>query len=152
MSVNRENFVFNSDDGKPKPQDANSLESTGVSAMDGESVERLMDIILQMRINLQQVTVTFQQQTEEIREQLEGIFDEERKALDGCLNSIDGKLRECAGHVDDYRQLYSSLSAMRQKLVQLGAQPAAMPGPVPPEQIGEIILWRLQELKYNGRM
>ena len=70
--------------------------------MDGESVERLMDIILQMRINLQQVTVTFQQQTEEIREQLEGIFDEERKALDGCLNSIDGKLRECAGHVDDY--------------------------------------------------
>jgi hypothetical protein len=152
MSINPERFISNSNNAKPKPHDANNLEFTGVSAMDGESVERLMDIILQMRINLQQVVVTFQQQSEEIREQLGAIFDEERKALEGCLGSIDGKLRECAAHVEDYKRLYSSLSAMRQKLVQLGAEPAAMPGPLPLDQIGEIILWRLQQLKCNGRV
>ena len=120
--------------------------------MDGEPVERLMDIILQMRINLQQVTVTFQQQTQEVREQLEAIFEEESKALDGCLNGIDDRLKECAAHIENYKRLYSSLSTMHRKLVQLGGEPGVLPNPPPTQQVEEIFLWRLQQLKCQGKI
>ena len=74
--------------------------------MDGESLERLMDIILQMKINLVHITETLNQQSQEIRQQLETIFEEERKALDDCLNGIDDKLKECSVYVEDYKRLY----------------------------------------------
>ena len=120
--------------------------------MDGESVERLMDIILQMRINLRQITVTFEQQTQEIREQLEVVFEAEKKALDTCLNGIDDKLKECAVSIEDYRRLYSSLNVMRHKLVQLGAEPSSMPGPWPAEELEAMFMWRLQQLKCQGKI
>src|SRR5215470_19724726 len=125
-------------------------ESTGAGVVDGEPVDRLMDIILQMRINLQQVTITFQQQTLEIREQLEAIFEEEGRALDGCLNGIDDRIKECAAYIENYKRLYSSLSAMHRKLVQLGAEPSTMPNPPPTEQVEGIFLWRLQQLRCQG--
>jgi hypothetical protein len=131
---------------------ANASGSTGASAMDDQPVDRLMDIILQMRINLQQVTVTFQQQTQEIRDQLEAIFEEEGKALDGCLNGIDDRLKECAAYIENYKRLYSSLSAMHRKLVQLGAEPGTMPNPPPTEQVEGIFLWRLQQLRCEGKI
>ena len=130
----------------------NLSESTGAGTMDGEPVDRLMDIILQMRINLQQVTVTFQQQTLEIREQLEAIFEEEGRALDGCLHGIDDRIRECAAYIENYKRLYSSLSAMHRKLVQLGAEPGTMPNPPPTEQVEGIFLWRLQQLRCEGKI
>ena len=120
--------------------------------MDGDSVERLMDVILQMRINLRQITLTFEQQTQEIREQLAAIFEEEGKVLHGCLNGIDDKIKECAIYIENYKRLYSSLSTMHQRLVQLGAEPSAMPGPPPTEQVEEIVLWRLQQLKCQGKI
>jgi len=120
--------------------------------MDGESLERLMDVILQMRINLQHVTTTFQQQTLEIRQELAAIFEEKKRVLDGCLNGIDDKLKECAVHVEDYNRLYSSLNAMRQRLVQLGADPSPMPEPLPTEQLDGIVVWRLEQLKCQGKI
>ena len=48
--------------------------------MDGESVQRLMDIVLQMKINLSHVTETLSQQSHEIQEQLGKIFEQEKKA------------------------------------------------------------------------
>jgi hypothetical protein len=127
-------------------------ESAGASVMDGQPVDRLMDIILQMRINLQQVTITFQQQTQEIRQQLEAIFEEEGKALDGCLNGIDDRLKECAVYIENYKRLYSSLSGMHRRLVQLGAEPGMMPNPPPTEHVEGICMWRLQQLKCQGKI
>ena len=120
--------------------------------MSGESVERLMDIILQMRINLQNVTATFLQQTDEIREELSGVFAEESKALESCLRRIDGTLRECAEQIDHYRELYASLAVMRKKLIQLGAEPGPMPVAILPERVEDIIGWRLGELRGNGKL
>ena len=107
--------------------------------MDGEHVERLMDVMLQMRINLRQITESFQLQSQEIRQQLGAIFEDEKKALDDCLSDIDDKLRECSIYVEDYKRMYASLNAMREKLVQLGAEPSSMPHPLPSEEIEGII-------------
>jgi len=120
--------------------------------MDSESVERLMDVMLQMKINFVHVTETLHQQTVEIRQQLGIIFEKEKKSLEDCLVGIDRKLKECSMCVENYRSLYADLSTMREKLVQLGGQPSPMPAPLPADQLDEIVAWRLQELKGEGKI
>jgi hypothetical protein len=119
--------------------------------MNGESVERLMEIILQMKINLAHINETLHQQTYEIREQLASVFEEEKGALQRCLNSIDDQLKECSSHVDEYQRLYANLSTMRDKLVQLGAEPTALPTAMPADNVEGIIAWRLRKLKEHGK-
>jgi len=120
--------------------------------MNVQSVERLMEIILQMRINLAHINETLHQQTFEIREQLGCFFEEEKRALERCLASIDDKLRECSTAVEDYQRRRAGLAAMRERLVQMGADPGALP-PAPPEGDTESILsWRLRELKTHGKI
>jgi ABC-type enterochelin transport system substrate-binding protein len=120
--------------------------------MSGQSVERLMDVILQMRINLAHVTETLHQQTFEIREQLGAVFEEEKQALKRCLSDLDERLEECSAYIDDYQRLYASLAVMREKLVQLGADPSVLPASLPSESVIDIISWRLRELKEQGRL
>jgi len=120
--------------------------------MSGQSVERLMDIILQMRINLAHITATLNQQTSEIREQLGAVFEEEKQALDRWLSDFDERLEECSACIDDYQRLYASLAVMREKLVQLGADPSVLPAPLPSATVTDIISWRLRQLKEQGRL
>jgi hypothetical protein len=49
--------------------------------MKEQSVERLMDIILQMKINFAHVNETLLQQTYEIRQQLGDVFDEKTAGM-----------------------------------------------------------------------
>lgn len=120
--------------------------------MKERSVERLMDIILQMKINLAHVNETLLQQTYEIREQLGEVFDEERRGLDRCLNAVDEKLQECAGFIADYRRLHGTLAEMRDKLVQLGGDPGALPPSLPPDSVENIIAARVRSLKEQGKL
>jgi len=120
--------------------------------MDGQSVERLMDIILQMKINLAHINETLHQQTYEIRQQLGAVYEDEKKSLDRCLAGIDEKLKECAVSINDYRQLYATLSGMRAKLVQLGGDPSFLPDAMPAESIDSVLAWRIHDLKDQGKL
>ncbi len=120
--------------------------------MDSEAVERLMDVLLQMKINFGYVTETLHQQTLEIRQQLGIIFEKEKKNLEECLLGIDRKLKECSICVENYRSLYAQLNTIREKLVLLGGQPSPMPVTLPAEHLDEIVAWRLQELKCEGKI
>jgi hypothetical protein len=120
--------------------------------MDGESIERLMEIILQMKMNLVHVTETLQQQTYEVRHQLEMIFEDQKKGLDDCLRGIDDKIKECAAYVEDYKRLHCNLTSMRQRLVQLGAEPGGMPDVLPSGGVEEVVAWRLQALREQGKV
>jgi hypothetical protein len=120
--------------------------------MNGQSMERLMDVVLQMKINLAHINETLHQQSFEIRQQVGAVFEEERKSLERCLDGIDEKLKECAALVNDYQQLHATLSGMRAKLIQLGAEPSELPAALPGEQLGDVILWRVQELKAAGKL
>lgn len=129
-----------------------SRKATWVQQMNGQSVERLMEIILQMRINLGHINETLHQQTCEIRQQLGLVFEDEKQALERCLNGIDEKLRECSASVEDYRRRRASLVTMREKLVQLGADPNVLPMALPEDNAEGIIAWRLRELKEQGKL
>jgi hypothetical protein len=41
---------------------------------------------------------------------------------------------------------------MREKLVQLGGEPSELPPALPPEPIENIIAWRLQQLREQGKV
>lgn len=120
--------------------------------MNGQSVDRLMDIILQMKINLGHISDTLQEQTFEIREQLALVFDEEKHTLERYLGSIDEKLTDCCQRVRDYQRLHAGLTAMREKLILLGADPGSIPPALPADSVEDIIAWRLQELKGQGKL
>jgi hypothetical protein len=120
--------------------------------MNGQSVERLMDIILQMKINLTHINETLAQQTYEIREQLALVFDHEQRTLQRCLETFDERLKECSTLVHDYQRRYAELAAMRDKLVQLGAEPSSLPPPLPGETIDSIIAGRMRGLIDAGRL
>jgi hypothetical protein len=120
--------------------------------MDNESVEKLMEILLQMRINMRQISETFQLQTQEIRQQLVAIFERDVKGLADCLNRVDKKLNECSTAIDDYRQRYGALAGMREKMLQLGAEPGTLPPQLPSDQLDGVIAWRLQELQARAKL
>jgi hypothetical protein len=120
--------------------------------MNADAVERLMNVILQMQINLAHVIETFQQQIAEVRRQLEVIFEEEKKALEGCLNGIDERLKECSALVEDYKKHYAELSVMSEGLRRLGAEPRTLPAGLPADRVEEVVARRLQELRAQGRI
>jgi hypothetical protein len=120
--------------------------------MSGQSAERLMDIILQMKINLVHINETLHQQNFEIRQQVVGVFEEESKSLERCLLGIDEKLKDCAVYVDDFQRLHATLSNMRAKLIQLGAEPSALPAALPGCQVEDVIAWRMRELRALGKL
>lgn len=120
--------------------------------MDGQSVERLMDIILQMRMNLGHINDTLQQQTYEIRQQLGAVFEEQKRSLENSLCEIDRKLQECSSSMQEYQRLHGSLAAMREKLVLLGGDPSAMPAALGGEPSDEILVGRLRQLQDLGKL
>jgi len=120
--------------------------------MGGDSVDRFMEIILQMKINMAHINETLQQQTFEICQELAAIFEDQRKSLDSHLGAVDAKLKECTAHIEDYRRLYVTLAGVRQKLVQLGSEPSPLPAPLPSETMEGILAWRLDELREQGKL
>ena len=120
--------------------------------MNGDAVQRLMNVILQMQINLAHVTETFQQQTTEVRQQLEVIFEDEKKVLESCLSGIDERLKECSTFVEDYKRHYAELSVMSERLRRLGAEPVSLPVGLPADRVEGVVAWRLQELRAQGKI
>ena len=120
--------------------------------MNGDAVERLMNVILQMQFNLAHITETFRQQTAEVRHQLEVIFEDEKKVLESCLNGIDERLKECSTFVEDYKRQYAELSVMSERLRQLGAEPNPLPLGLPADRVEGVVAWRLQELRAQGKI
>lgn len=120
--------------------------------MNEEALERLMNIILQMQINLAHVTDTFHQQTSEVRQELALIFEEEKRILDECLKGIDHRLTECSSAVEDYKRHYAALSAMGERLRRLGAEPCSLPSGLPSDRVEGVVAWRLRELRAQGKI
>lgn len=118
--------------------------------MGGDSIDRLTDTVLQMKLNLAHISETLHQQTFEICQQLAALFEEQKTGLESCLAGIDAKLKECVTQVEDYQRLYASLALMREKLVQLGAAPSALPAVMPCGSLQEVFAWRLKELRERG--
>jgi hypothetical protein len=105
-----------------------------------------------MKLNLSHINETLHQQSFEIRQQLAAVFEEQKRALERAGAHIDDKLRESALAIAEYRSGYESLNVMRQKLVQLGGDPSAMPPSFPVESLEEAVAVRLRALRDAGKL
>jgi hypothetical protein len=129
-----------------------AIKLTGALSMGGEPVERLMEIILQMRMNMAHINETLQQQTFEICRELSTIFNDQKDALDGYLDAIDVKLKECARHFDDFHRLSASLAETGAKLNQFGVTSGPLAAPSPDETLEGFLAWRVSHLKEIGKI
>jgi hypothetical protein len=48
--------------------------------------------------------------------------------------------------------MYAHLGSLREKLVQLDGHPSPLPVALPADELDNVIEWRLQELKLEGKI
>jgi hypothetical protein len=89
-----------------------------------------------------------QQEVERLRSQSE----QQRSILKDCLAHIDQRILNCRSQMDEYRQTRSDLVALNERLANLGAEPVAVPDHFPTENLGDLILVRLQGLRAKGKI
>jgi hypothetical protein len=85
-------------------------------------------------------------------ERLRGLSEQQISVLKDCLARIDQSLLNCRVQVDDYRQTRSDLVALNERLANLGAEPVAIPDHFPSENLGDLLLARLEELRAKGKI
>jgi hypothetical protein len=54
--------------------------------------------------------------------------------------------------MQDCQKLYGSLASIREKLVQLGGDPSALPPPLDRESLDEVLMARLRQLRELGKL
>ena len=118
-----------------------------------QAYERLMraahDIQAQIEEGIRPVA---EQVVQEEVERLRSLSEQERLMLQDCLGHIDQRILNCRSQMDQYRQTRSHLAALGERLASLGAEPVAVPDHFRAENLGDLILARLQELHAKGKI
>jgi hypothetical protein len=65
---------------------------------------------------------------------------------------IDRTILDCQNQMDEYRQRYSELAVLNERLAYLGNEPVPMPDHLPAETLGDRILARVQGLRVEGKI
>jgi len=69
-----------------------------------------------------------------------------------CLALIDQTILDCRSQMEEYRQTRSALSAVNERLADLGAEPIKVPDHFPTESLGDLILARVEGLRAEGKI
>lgn len=119
--------------------------------------ERLYDRVLQMLHDMQVqieerirplMQMTLEAKVAHLREQ----FASGQAALQESLAGIDRCIVDCAERFQEYRRRYGELTALNQKLTELGASPDELPENPPARDLQDIIEVRLKNLSVTGRL
>ena len=85
-------------------------------------------------------------------ERLRSLSEQQKSILQDCLAHIDQSILNCRVRVDEYRQTRSDLLALNERLANLGAKPVTIPDYSPAENLGDLMLARLQGLRAKGKI
>jgi hypothetical protein len=89
-----------------------------------------------------------QQEMERLRSESE----QQKSMLQDCLAHIDESILNCRAQIDEYRQTRSDLVALNERLANLGADPVTIPDQFPSENLGDLILARLEGLRAKAKI
>lgn len=118
-----------------------------------QAYERLMRALHEMRTQIEEgVRPVAEQVVQQEVERLRSQSEQQRSILKDCLAHIDHSILNCRSQMDDYRQTRSDLVALNESLANLGAEPVAVPDHFPAENLGDLILARLQGLRAKGKI
>ena len=106
-----------------------------------ESLTRTLHEV-QAQIDVRPVAEQVPRQVERLRSESE----RQKSILQDCLAHIDQSILNCQAQIDEYRQMRSALVALNERLANLGADPVTIPDHFPSENLGDLILARLEGL------
>ncbi|HSE91285.1 MAG TPA: hypothetical protein VLJ79_34070 [Candidatus Binatia bacterium] len=93
-----------------------------------------------------------EQVVQEEVERLRTLSEQQMSILQDCLGRIDRSILNCRTPMDEYRRTRSHLATLSERLANLGAKPAAVLDHFPAENLGDLILARLQGLRAKGKI
>ena len=118
-----------------------------------QAYERLMRTLRDMQARIDEGARPLAEQVFQTEiERLRGLSEQQRSILQDCIARIDQSILNCRAQMDDYRQARSALVALNERLANLGAEPVPVPDHFPAENLGELILARLEGLRAQGKM
>jgi hypothetical protein len=118
-----------------------------------QAYERLMRTLHEMQMQIEEgVTPVAEQVVQREVERLRSQSGQQKSILQECLAHIDQRILNCRAQIDEYRQTRSDLVALNERLANLGAESVMVPDHFPAENLGDMILARLQGLRAKGKI
>jgi hypothetical protein len=87
-------------------------------------------------------------EVDRLREQSEQYM----QGLAACVNNIDKSILKCHSHVNEYHQARADLEAVNERLASLGVEPVSTPQVLPAENLYDVLMARLTELRAEGKI
>ncbi len=105
-----------------------------------------------MQVQIQECLRPLAQQAAQAEvERLKEWIEREQRALDECLARIDRNLLACVELIRESQRKHTHLSALKQRLEELGASASSLPELSTSQDSGEIIKARLESLRRDGK-
>lgn len=118
-----------------------------------QSYERLLQALLDMKNEIAKRIRPVEEQIVQANvDYLKQMFSQEKSKLGECLDAIKQKILDCRLHVEEYEQICSELNAVNSRLSRFGAEPLAMPEPLPTTDLGDLIIGCIRELRSQGKL
>ncbi len=116
-----------------------------------QSYERLLQALQDMKNEIaKQIRPVEEQIIQANVDYLRQSFSQESRKLGKCLEEIDDNILACRQYLQDYERIRSSLHALNEKIVQLGAESLPIPDGLPVSDFAEIVRQRIEHLKSQG--
>jgi hypothetical protein len=136
-------------------QSATSLpsEAGSTARTEADPYSALLQTLRDMQLQIEECLRPLAMQTVQAEaERLSEWMKHEQRALDECLARIDRSLFACVELIHESQKKHANLSALKQRLEELGASPSSLPEISTSRDPGEIINTRLQSLRRDGKI
>jgi hypothetical protein len=137
----------------PAPQAVPAAENKSIQIAEDRLYDRLFQTLHDMQAQIEERVRPLAQQTIEIEvARLREMSKQDQTALLECLARIDQCILGCIERLEEYQQTHSELTRLNQRLATLGAEPQPLPDLWPAQDAGEMIRFRLEELRLKGKL
>ena len=118
-----------------------------------QSYERLLQALQDMKSEIaKQIRPVEEQIIQANVDHLRQSFSQESRRLSKCIEEVDDNILACRQYLHEHERIRSSLSAINQKLAQLGAEGIQIPDGLNTNDIGEIVRQRVEHLRLQGKI
>lgn len=137
----------------PSPQAVLAAENKSSQIPEDRLYNQLFQTLHDMQAQIEERVRPLAQQTIEVEvARLREMSNQDQTALLECLARIDQCILSCMERVGEYQKRHSELMSLNERLATLGAEPQPLPDLWPAQDPGEMIRFRLEELRLQGKL
>jgi vacuolar-type H+-ATPase subunit I/STV1 len=137
----------------PSPQAVLAAENKSSQIPEDRLYNQLFQTLHNIQAQIEERVRPLAQQTIEVEvARLREMSNQDQTALLECLARIDQCILSCMERVREYQKRHSELTRLNERLATLGAEPQPLPDLWPAQDPGEMIRFRLEELRLQGKL